>query len=724
MEPDVLTRQETFRLLLAAAAPAALAQGDPPPAADAATPQTIVVTGERRADDDYQASRARSATKTDTPLLDTPQAIVVVPRAVIDDQGGRDLHDAARNVSGVSRQSSYWGQNNGSFRVRGFDLDEGSGYLRDGFRYFARGSVFMPNVAAVEILKGPASVLYGRVEPGGLANLVSEQPSRRAARWIEARAARFDQYALAGGGTGPLDEAGRWLYRVDAEVEDGKSFRDRVYNRRAGLAPQLVWQPDDATKVRAYLEFQWQDLLSDYGIPAWQGKPADVPISWYYGEPFNRQVSRQSRALLSLERRLADGWSLRTAVSSSTYRYADGYDEAYSAWTGDFGPDGTGESDGIPRVYRFWGRFPERHGRHYVQAELLGRGQWLGLPQQWLFGAELGRQDSRSADAAFSSYPSLLIFDPQPLGDYQPQPDTVSYDYGIRDDLGALYVQNEVELGESLRLLLGARWDRYRQRYRYVSSDGFDQLGTSSDDAVSPRAGLLFKLTPSVSLYASVARSFAPAGAYYAADQGRRFKPLVGTQHELGAKWESEDGRWTASAALYDLSKRNVVTPDPDDARFSIQVGEERSTGFELDVAAQPWAGVNVIASYARMHARISESNDYPVGNRLPFAPRHSGSLWLSWRLPEALLGAPGWQVGAGAFAQGARAGDLENSVTLPGYVRWDASLGWRGAGWQVQLVVENVTDRIYFDSGTGSGTGVIYPGAPRSASLTVRHQW
>ena len=701
---------------------AAAAAYTPEAAPDAVT-ERIEVTGSRRARD-YRATQGRSATKTDTPLVDTPQAIVVVPRAVIEDQGARDLFDVARNVSGVSRKASYWGQNTGTFSVRGFDLDEGNGYLRDGFRYFARGKVFLGNVDSVEILKGPASVLYGRVEPGGLANLVSAEPSARPqAEWV-ASLGRWEQAALSGYWSGPVDEAGRLRYRVDASWEDGRSFRDWVRDRAVVLAPQLQWRPDADTKLRAYAEFIHQRTLADYGIPAWQGRPADVPIHWNYGEPFNQQDTTQWRGMLSLERRLSEAWKLRLGLSASRYAYADDYQEVYGGWTGDYGPDGSGESDGVARLYRYWGAQAPRHTRAYAQAELLGRFETAGLSHQLLAGVELGRQIDGTPRGSWGVYQSLEIFNPQPTRVFVRPSVVEDWTYESSDRLRGLYLQDEIELGQDWRLLLGARHDSYVQRYDYVSQPTYDVHITTRDAKVSPRAGLLWKLTPEWSLYASTSRSFAPASAWYAADQNKRFKPLTGQQQELGAKWASEDGRYSASLAAYDLRKRNIVTQDPENPQFSIQLGEERSQGVELDLAAQPWPGLELMASMSHMKARISQGDDsgwFPAGNALPFAPRRSGSLWASWRLPVPVLDLPGrWTVGAGVFAQGARMADLTNSVRLPGYARWDASLGWSHGAWDVSLALDNLTNRLYWDSGAG-GDAVLYPGTPRQATLTVR---
>ncbi len=678
-------------------------------------PQRVEINGSDKHDADYGASRARSATKTDTPLLDMPQAVVVVPRDVIDDQGARDLYDVARNVSGVSRQSSYWGQNTGTFRVRGFDLDEGNGYLKDGFRYFARGKVLMAGVDSVEVLKGPASVLYGRVEPGGLANLVSAEPTKRLQGELQFDAARFDQYGAGGYLSGPLDAAGRWLGRVDAEVRNDRSFRDLVYSKTVAVAPQLVWQPNTGTRVKFSAELLRDDVLADYGIPGYQGRPADVPISTYYGEAFNQQVTRQHRALLSLEHRFGEALSMRAALVESSHRYADDYDDVYSSFVQD------------REVVRFWERTPSSYVSRYAQIEAMAGFATGPVRHRVLLGAEAGTKDDECFGCRFGEYAGVDVFSPEIGGENRPIAGTEEvYDSHNRDRIGALYLQNELALGERWRVLLGVRHDRYTQNYLYRSNTQiYDGQATTRDAAWSPRAGLLFKLTPDVSLYASTSRSFAPAGAYYAADQGRRFEPEIGEQRELGLKWSSEDGSAAVTLAVYDLRKKNLIAQDPQNPALSIQVGEQRSSGIEIDTVLQPWGGAQLIASASRMKARISESVEalYAVGNTLPFAPHTSGSLWLRQDLPlnEGWPLITAWNIGAGAFYQGARFGDLENTLVLPAYWRFDASLSVSAGAWRADLGIDNLANRRYFDSGTGYGAGVIYPGEPRTWRVALR---
>ncbi|MBB4844113.1 iron complex outermembrane receptor protein [Paucibacter oligotrophus] len=684
--------------------------------------ERVMVTGTATSVRSFQVDQARSATKTDTALLDTPQAIAVVPRSVLEDQAAGDLFEAARNVSGVSRQSSYWGQNGGTFRVRGFDLDEGTGYLRDGFRYNARGRLMMSNVQSVEVLKGPASVLYGRAEPGGLANIVSMEPGRERQQQLKLKLGSYQTYDLDLMAGGALDEAARFRYRVDVELEDNKSFRQHVYSKAQAVAPQLLWLPDDKTRIKAYFEWQRQNVLADYGIPSWQGRPAEVPHDRYYGELGNQQRSQQDRASLSLERKLAQDWTLRLGATQSRFRYADGYSEVYGS---NVGPAEAGNAmdaglaPGTPRLTRYQGISPERKRQRSLQAELTGKVEAFGRQHTLLFGLERSRVNAQTDPSYWGAYPSIAIFAPVLSGrPVLPQGLDISHSR-TQDDISAGFVQLEAELSEPLRLLLGLRHDRYQQDYFYQSGQDKPVSTVTHDAANSPRLGLLWKLSSDWSAYLSASRSFAPAGAYQSASQNKKFKPLIGEQRELGFKWERADGRLTASGSVFDLRKRNVVTKDPNDERQSIQIGMERSTGLELDLAAEPLRGLQLIASYARLHARVADSTDYKPGLLLPFTPRDSGSLWLSWRPGSQALGLRNWMLGSGLFASGQRQADLENTVKAPGYLRWDASLAADWADWRLQLNLDNLGDTRYIDSGPG-GVAVLNPGKPRSLSLSL----
>ena len=223
------------------------AHGQEIAAADTTAADTIVVTGNRV--EGFAVTYATLATKTDTPLIDTPQSVQVISNAVIKAMGATDLYDVVRNVSGVTRRASYWGQNTATFNIRGFDLDNENGYLKDGLRYFAEGTVVLGNVDHVEILKGPASVLYGRAQPGGIANMVSKMPSAKFSGGVELAAGRWNSYSINADINGTLNGSETLVARIDAEYDEADSFRDTVWNKTLMLAPQLLWKPDQNTLI-------------------------------------------------------------------------------------------------------------------------------------------------------------------------------------------------------------------------------------------------------------------------------------------------------------------------------------------------------------------------------------------------------------------------------------------------------------------------------------------
>jgi iron complex outermembrane recepter protein len=661
----------------------------------------------------YQNTRASTATKTDTLLIDTPQAITVVPREVIEDQGIRDIAGAVRNVSGLSRKSSFYGQQGNSFRIRGFALSDEHGYYKDGFRYNAIGTTVMNNVERVEVLKGPASVLYGRSEPGGIINLVSRQPSKQSEQTLEVTLGRWNSSNVAFGSTGALDAQGNVLYRLDASYDNADSFRDLVYNRTLSVAPTLIWQAGPQTKITVTAEGVWDKRRTDYGIPAYQGLPADVPINTYYGELFSIQESRQSRFALAVEHALSKDWLLKAQMADTRLSYPT-FNDVYPSSV----------DDSTAQLLTTWSDSLDRYKNQFAQVDLIGKFSTGGITHTLLVGAEAGRQIKSIDQYEIGDYVAYDIFNPVRLGINAPQANLLVANIRLDARSQALYVQDQIDLGQRIKLLLGARYDRYTQDYLYEpllapedeSIYGARAQIVTKDSAISPRAGLVFKLTDDFSLYASASRSFAPLFPYEQAVQNRRFDPERGKLTEIGAKWDALQGKLSLTTAIYDLRKENVLTADPDNPQLFVQNGEEGSKGIELDIAAQLLRGLNVMASYAYNKARVLESADYPVGNTLPLAPRHSGSLWVNYAFAGGALS--GWDIGAGAYYQGERFTSLDNDTVLPSYTQLDFALGYTQGPWKLRAYLKNATNqRIYESSNTSA---LIFPGAPRNFSVQV----
>jgi iron complex outermembrane receptor protein len=282
----------------------------------------------------------------------------------------------------------------------------------------------------------------------------------------------------------------------------------------------------------------------------------------------------------------------------------------------------------------------------------------------------------------------------------------------------SVYLQDQVDLLPNLKLLAGIRYDNFSQ-FRTTQDLGqprseFEQ----TDNAWSPRVGIVYQPIQALSLYASYTQSFAPSFAASRNADGSTFDPETGQQFEVGIKADLSD-RLSLTLAAFDLKRQNLSTPDPTNPIFSLQVGEQTSRGIELNLAGQLLPGWNVTASYTYLDAFVSQDNSTPVGNRLPDVPENQFGLWTTYEIQAGNLKGLGF--GLGLFYVGERQRDLDNTYTLPSYFRTDAALYYRRENWRVQLNIENLFDVEYFRSGNYSfvGSGV-NPGKPFAVSGTI----
>jgi iron complex outermembrane receptor protein len=277
-----------------------------------------------------------------------------------------------------------------------------------------------------------------------------------------------------------------------------------------------------------------------------------------------------------------------------------------------------------------------------------------------------------------------------------------------------IYAQNLISFSDNFKVLIGGRFDLINQQYR----DKLEDISLSQqDDQFSPRVGIVYQPIPSISIYGSWSRSFFAEDFFGSLNpDGTPFKPTTGEQFEVGVKTEFLDGKLAATLAVYEITKQNVITTDPERPDFSIQVGEQRSRGIEFDIAGQILPGLNLIASYAYTDAEITKDNSGFQGNTPNNVPLHSGSVWATYQIQRGPLKGLGF--GAGVFIVGNRQADLENTFELPGYTRTDASIFYRRDRWRVQLNVKNLFGVNYFES--ASSRNSVSLGAPFSILGTV----
>jgi iron complex outermembrane recepter protein len=649
----------------------------------------IIATGEEQNDDDYFVPDANTTTKTDTALRDTPASIQVIPQKVIEDQGATGVRDIVRNVSGVNFSGNGGGRSE-DFIIRGFTANIFRNGFRDNF-YSTRTETELANIDRVEVLKGPASVLFGRAEPSGIINYVTKQPLRKPFYQIEFTAGNYSFYRPSLDFSAPLTEDGDLAYRLNIAYENAGSFRDGVQTERFFIAPTLAWQISDDTELS--LEFSYLDdtrpvdrglvVLSDNEV-------ADIPISRYLGDPEPRENFDETRTELYFKHRFNDNLSLRSALR-------------YGVSTED-GPGATVQIDGPSEDDR---NFPVSTNSGYqfyetfnFQNDLIAKFKTGAIAHTVLFGAEY-YYGFNSFEGGFRGGGNIDIFNPSTdfeFGEFE--------SFGVfedREDSFGIYLQDQIALLDNLQFVIGGRFDTFNGESNNLTEG---EITETEGDAFSPRVGIVYQPIEPVSLYASYTRSFTPATGRSA--DGDLFEPQRGTGYEIGVKTEIIKNRLSSTLAFYDTTLTNVTTTNPNNELFDIQTGEQNSQGIELDLSGEILPGWDIVAGYAYTDAKITEDNTFAVGNRLESAPEHDFNLWTAYTIPKGDLAGLGF--GLGIFYVSESPGDLDNSFFLDEYTRVDTALYYEKANYRATLNFKNLFDVRYFE---GSGREEITPGEP-----------
>lgn len=639
----------------------------------------VIATGEGE-DDDYFVPDVTSATRTDTPILDTPQSVQIVPEEVLEDQQVIRLDEALRNVSGVTFGGTDLGRNL-QFNIRGFD---GAPILRDGFRQF--GADIVPetaNLEQVEVLKGPESVLYGEIEPGGLINLVTKKPTAEPFYKIETQFGNRSFISPSIDFSGPLTEDGNVLYRLNALYRNSDDIQDVDENiERFFISPVVTWKIGKNTDLNFEFEYLNEDRSPSFGVPAIGDEIADVPLDRITNEPDDFGEEEYISAGYDLEHRFSKNWKLGNA-----FRFTQQNALLQTAF-----PFEIDEETGT--VTRFWAEQPQDGESYSLQTNAEGKFATGKVDHEVLFGLDLNLAEDNFNDLIRLDEETPLELDLfNPIYGISPRPDfdtlpLISDRETETRQLG-LFAQDRLALGDKFFLLAGLRYDTVKQ----IVTDNLEQTEVSNtDDAVSPRVGVVYKPIEPVSLYASYSQSFSPNPE--TTSDGEALDPEKGKGFEFGVKSEFLKGKLFTTLAYFNINKKNVASEDPDDPFSFVTTGEQKSQGVELDVTGEIMSGWNIIASYAYIDAEVSEDNAIKVGNRLPNAPENSASLWTTYQLQQGNLQGLGF--GLGFNFVGEREGDLDNSFKLDSYFLTNAAVFYERNNWRAALNFKNLFDVDY----------------------------
>ncbi|MEB3356620.1 MAG: TonB-dependent siderophore receptor [Synechococcales bacterium] len=686
----------------------------------------------------YRVPTARAGTRTDTDILNVPQGIQVIPQAVIEDQGATSLGEALRNVSGVSPGRSAAGGRATTPIIRGFETDN---ILRNGLRDDTlRLSSGITNVEQVEILKGPASVLFGAGNLGGTINLITEVPLSEPFYELELTAGSDAFYQASIDLTSPLREVGGPEYRLNLAYEDRGSFRDFENGNFLFVAPSL--QLIETERTNFIIDFEYLNSVTRETAP---GLPAisaigvedntlvdtilssggEIPeadleaagtldIAANLGEP---EISRTETSILRVayrfEHDFSENWTFRNEFLGS---FQDTPEDTSVVGVGFVQEQGQPNLGLLNRIYI---DNPNYRENLTLNTNLVGDFEIAGIDQTLLLGLEWSREEARDKIVQrlflpfLSSLEPFQIFDPN----YNPQRFFDETDLDVNEILGSdtftrtrtigLYGQTQLNFSDRLIVLLGGRLDFANQTFQDEASRVDTSTITTSDTVFSPRVGLVFKPADNVSLYASYTESFNPVIGI--SQDGEVFSPERGNQIEVGVKADLLGDRLSATLAYYRLRRTNVLTQDPTNPGFQVQVGEQASDGVELDIVGEFLPGWSIIASYAYTDARVSEDNEFPVGRRLLNVPENAASLWTSYEIQGGDLAGLGF--GVGVFFQGDRNGDIRTPFTLPSYTRTDAAIFYRRGRLNAQVNFQNLLNVRYFEGARDQFR--VNPGAP-----------
>jgi iron complex outermembrane receptor protein len=647
---------------------------------DASDEEELIVTGEQ--DTGYRLPNATTATKTDTPLRDIPQSIQVIPQQVLKDQQVRNLTEAVQNVSGVRPDDSFGGLID-RVNIRGFSTDV---FLQDGIRQSQFSTRETANLERIEVLKGPASVLYGNIEPGGVINLVTKKPLSEPYYEFDLSVGSNTFLRPSLDFSGPLNPDKTLLYRFNTVYEHDNGFRDfRTDKNRIFLAPSLSWKINEKTDLTLGFSYLNDKIPFDEGTVAIGNRVADIPRDRILADANNRRSLEEYSIGYEFEHRFDENWKLRNSfrfLSSDTTNFRLGH------WF--IQDNGTFE--------RVFFSNQDTYQSYSLNTDVTGTFKTGPVEHTVLVGVDLNRETTDGAQRLLPGNPGFFtnIFTQQsdPIPDVQISDLTAFGRNGSRQEnrLG-IYLQDQIKVFENLKFLVGGRFDLYDR----TSLDRLDNTtAKDSKSRFSPRLGIVYQPIEPISLYASYSQSFNPDLFSTTAD-GSPLDPSIGTQYEVGIKGEFLDKKLSTTLAAFRIDKTNISTSDPNDPTASLAVGEVRSQGIELDIVGKPLPGWNIIAAYAYTDAKITQDNFFTVGNRLANVPKNSASLWSTYEIQKGPVKGLGF--GLGLLYVGDRSGDLDNSFELPGYFRTDAAIFYQTEQVRVGINFQNLFDVNYFPS-------------------------
>lgn len=649
----------------------------------------------------FAPQESETASKTPTRILQTPHSISVVTREDMQSRQAGNLQQALEATAGVS-PVNYGRRGFDDIFIRGFRSTES--ILIDGLPQSPGIWTRMQNYGyeRYEVLKGANSILYGQMQPGGMVNAISKRPRREAMGELHAEAGSFGRRAFGVDINRPISESGKAALRINAFASNDKDPTDFVWRQDRWLAPSLSLDfgaNTDFVIFATYSNSQWlrQQGISPHGtvLPNPHGT---LRPTMFTGEPGAGGYDIDQYTVgYNLQHRFAGGATLRQNV-----RYEE--------------EKGTGNFVALQALRDDMRTQNRQLSRQHLDYDLLATDTSLllnfdtgALRHQLVAGVDARVGHSLAALKRCTIAP-LDLFDPR-YGAASNCPETYTardrYDPSKLTTVG-FYLQDQIKFGQGWTLAAGLRHERSRTQ---IDNRIAGTVRSQRDAATTGSLGLVYEFAPGWSAYGSFSSSFLPVAGEDAA--GNHFRPETGRQLEAGVKYVRNG--WTASAAVYELRRRNVTTSDPDNDGFSIQTGQQRARGLELEAGADLANGLKLTSAYAYTQTEVThDTNANLVGKPLNLTPRHTLALWADWRIPAM----PAVRLAVGGRYVSTQRGNY--AFVLPSYAVADASISYTGSNWRLTAGVKNLFDRAYYAGAINAN--VVSPGMPRSFNLTAKY--
>ncbi len=668
----------------------------------ASTTDTVRVT----ADAKFVVNTAESGLKMELPLMETPQAITVVNRELLDSQQAVKLDDALKNVAGVIAGGYYDGWD--YYRIRGFDASFNT-YI-DGLR---GGNGMMEEtwgLESVQVLKGPSSALYGQSVLGGLVNIVTRKPVPGNFAHVQLTAGSYNFYDPAIDIGGSLNNSQTLYGRLAAIYHTADTFVDYTYRNRYYFEPSLTWRAMPGTALTLIGRIQRDNGRQAMPLPAigtvLPNINGPILINRYNGEleaNANKLGQANQQFGYQFVQSLSEHFSLQQNARFAWYQ---------QDWNRIYYPAYLDADERT--LYRYPLNWHGPWQTHEVDTHLEGRGKLFGIDHAALLGFDFYRSPSTGLGYSIdfsdpSQYEPLDLYTPvyganpvRPLSLYTSSETVTQY--------AGIYLQDHIRLPHNITITGGGRLDFAKNE----SKGSPNQNGRGW----TPRLGVTWQAIPSTTLYASFSKSYLPQSGqvYDGTTAGTYLAPEHGQQWEGGAKSALWNGRVMATLAIFQLNRNNVATSDLTHPNFYLLTGEQRSRGVELEATMHPLTGWNVTSAYSYVNAEVLHDNTLPAGTPTINSPKNLFNAWSTYEVPRGIARGLGFGIGGRHYTD--QSGDLANNFQLPGYGIVDASLSYRRgrAHWKVNAY--NLGDKRY---ASGSYNDVyVRPGEPRTVHGTI----